>query len=117
MPKAWPSKSLFIALLIVTLITASFAFAQENKKSEDEVLKLSLNDAVKIAEENNQQIKLSKLGLEKAELGRKQYRYQDKKTKDLEDEGLKPVDPGISSSFEYTYTMDILEKQTEVVKI
>jgi hypothetical protein len=136
MGKVWLSKSIFVALLIVTLITAGFALAQESNKDEDEVLKLSLKDAVKMAEENNQQIKLSKLGLEKAELGRKQYRYQDKKTKDLEDdikkaieqwnqlpeekqkeledEGLKPVDPGISSSFEYTYTMDILEKQTEV---
>ena len=137
MRKDWLSKSFFIVLIIVTLITASFAFAQENKKSEDDVLNLSLKDAVKLAEENNQQIKLSKLSLEKAGLGRKQYRYQDKKTRDLEDDikkaieqwdslseeqkkayieggGTPPVDPGISSSFEYTYTMDLLERRTEV---
>ncbi|WP_296972390.1 TolC family protein [Tepidanaerobacter sp. EBM-38] len=135
MPKAWLSKSV-ILLLILILITSSFAFAQENNESEDGILKLSLEDAVKIAEENNQQVKLSKLGLEKAELAREQYRYQDKKTgkledeikkaieqwnqlpeekqKELEEEGLKPVNPGISSSFEYTYAMDLLEKQTEV---
>jgi len=135
MPKAWLSKTVTL-LLILILITASFAFAQENNESEDEILKLSLEDAVKIAEENNQQVKLSKLGLEKAELARKEYRYQDKKTgkledeikkaieqwnqlpeekqKELEEEGLKPVNPGISSSFEYTYAMDLLEKQTEV---
>jgi hypothetical protein len=135
MPKAWLSKSITL-LIILIFISTSFVFAQENNESKDGILKLSLKDAVKIAEENNQQVKLSKLGLEKAELAREQYRYQDKKTgkledeikkaieqwnqlpeekqKELEEEGLKPVNPGISSSFEYTYAMDLLEKQTEV---
>ncbi|HHV19809.1 MAG TPA: hypothetical protein GXZ27_13395, partial [Thermoanaerobacterales bacterium] len=92
MGKFWLSKRFFVALLVLTLITAGFAFAQESNNDEDEVLKLSLKDAIKIAEENNQQIKLSKTGLEKAELGRKQYRYQDKKVKDAVDwwEGLSP---------------------------
>ncbi len=128
MGKVWLSKSIFVALLIVTLITAGFALAQESNKDEDEVLKLSLKDAVKMAEENNQQIKLSKLGLEKAELGRKQYRYQDKKVKDAVDwwEGLSPEEQldkiddmpveeiGMSSSFEYTSKKDIIDKQTEI---
>lgn len=129
------NRRLVAALLILILITASLAFAQENKK-ENDVLKLSLKDAVKLAEENNQQVKLSELNLEKAKLGRQRYRYQDRKTRELEDEikraieewkqlpedkqreleeqGLKPVDPGISSNFEYTYTMDLLDKQTEI---
>ena len=79
------NRRLVAALLILILITASLAFAQENKK-ENDVLKLSLKDAVKLAEENNQQVKLSELNLEKAKLGRQRYRYQDRKTRELEDE-------------------------------
>jgi len=106
MIKVWPSRKLFAALLVLILLPTSFAFAQEDKS---EVLKLSLEDALKLAEENNQQVKLSELALEKAKLGRQQYRHQEKKTRELED-----VDPGLSSSFEYTYTMDLADKQTEV---
>jgi len=134
MIKVWPSRKLFAALLVLILLPTSFAFAQEDKS---EVLKLSLEDALKLAEENNQQVKLSELALEKAKLGRQQYRHQEKKTRELEDEIKKaiewwrslddaekqayldqgftpPVDPGLSSSFEYTYTMDLADKQTEV---
>lgn len=103
------NRRLVAALLILILITASLAFAQENKK-ENDVLKLSLKDAVKLAEENNQQVKLSELNLEKAKLGRQRYRYQDRKTRELEDE----IKRAISSNFEYTYTMDLLDKQTEI---
>lgn len=134
MIKVWPSRKFFAALLVLILLPTSFAFAQEDKS---EVLKLSLEDALKLAEENNQQVKLSELALEKAKLGRQQYRHQEKKTRELEDEIKKaiewwrslddaekqayldqgftpPVDPGLSSSFEYTYTMDLADKQTEV---
>lgn len=138
MQKTLMSKKLLALLLIVTLLPASLAFAKEDEKAENEVLKLSLEDAMKLAEENNQQVKLSELALEKAKLGRQQYRYQDRKTRDLEDEIRRqiewwnslgdeekqalleqegftpPFDPGITSSFEYTYTMDLLEKQTDV---
>jgi len=136
MRKTWRGKSILVTVIILALITSSFVFAQENSKSEDDVLELSLKEALEIAEENNQQVKISELGLEKAKLAKKQYRYQDKKAKDMEDaikeaieqwnqlpeemqreleeEGLKPVDPGLSSSFEYTYQMDILEKTTDI---
>ncbi|HHX24921.1 MAG: TolC family protein [Tepidanaerobacteraceae bacterium] len=136
MGKIWRGKSFLVTVIILVLITSSFVFAQENSKSEDDVLELSLKEALEIAEENNQQVKISELGLEKAKLAKKQYRYQDKKAKDMEDaikeaieqwnqlpeemqreleeEGLKPVDPGLSSSFEYTYQMDILEKTTDI---
>ncbi|NLH02415.1 MAG: TolC family protein [Clostridiales bacterium] len=125
MPKVWLNKSVTL-LLILILITASFAFAQENNESEDEILKLSLEDAVKIAEENNQQVKLSKLGLEKAELARKEYRYQDKKVRDAVDlwEGMPAeeksklnemlrIEMESLSGFETSSTMDILGKQAE----
>ncbi|HHY70426.1 MAG TPA: TolC family protein, partial [Thermoanaerobacterales bacterium] len=144
MPKSWLSKGFIVTLLVFTLIVSSFAFAKEGKKGEDEVLKLSLKDAIKIAEENNQQIKLSKTGLEKAELGRKQYRYQDKKLQDAVDlwEGLSPEEKkgleqkmieegrtpeegamsyqmylkemGSLTDFETSSTMDKAEKQAEV---
>jgi len=42
-------------------------------------LKLSLEDALKLAEENNQQVKLSELALEKAKLGRQQYSTRKRK--------------------------------------
>jgi len=114
-----------------------FASADTDKTSENKPLKLSLEDAIKLAEENNQQVKLANLALEKAKLGREQYTRQDKKTKKLEDDIKKaiewwrslddaerqayleqgftpPVDPGISSNFEYTYSMNLLDKQTEI---
>ena len=81
MQKTLMSKKLLALLLIVTLLPASLAFAKEDEKAENEVLKLSLEDAIKLAEENNQQVKLSELALEKAKLGRQQYRYQDKKNR------------------------------------
>ena len=41
MGKFWLSKRFFVALLVLTLITAGFAFAQESNNDEDKVLKLS----------------------------------------------------------------------------
>jgi len=111
MPKALMRKKLLVALLILTLTIASFAFAQEDKKSEDEVLKLSLQDAIKLAEENNQQVKLSELGLEKAKLGREQIRYQDKKVKDQEKQLGTSI---MTGTFEYDYNIAIGEKKAEV---
>ena len=146
MPRTLMSK-LLAALLILTLIPASFAFSQEDKKSENEVLKLSLEDAVKLAEKNNQQVKLSELGLEKAKLGRQQYRYQDRKVEDAIDawkkmtpeqkamierkmieemgeiEGRMAYEMYVAemeglSGFETSSNMDLLDKQTEIaVKI
>ena len=85
MQKTLMSKKLLALLLIVTLLPASLAFAKEDEKAENEVLKLSLEDAIKLAEENNQQVKLSELALEKAKLGRQQYRHRQENS-DLEDE-------------------------------
>lgn len=85
MQKTLMSKKLLALLLIVTLLPASLAFAKEDEKAENEVLKLSLEDAMKLAEENNQQVKLSELALEKAKLGRQQYRHQDKRIRDAID--------------------------------
>ena len=112
MPRTLMSK-LLAALLILTLIPASFAFSQEDKKSENEVLKLSLEDAVKLAEKNNQQVKLSELGLEKAKLGRQQYRYQDRKAKEQEEE-LKELGISLEGTFEYDYNTKMADKRTEV---
>lgn len=141
MPRTLMSK-LLAALLILTLIPASFALSQE-KKSENEVLKLSLEDAIKFAEENNQQVKLSELGLEKAKLGRQQYRYQDRKVEDAIDawkkmtpeqkamierkmieemgeiEGRMAYEMYVAemeglSGFETSSSMDLLDKQTEI---
>jgi len=113
MLKTLMSKKLLAVLLILTLIPASFAFSQEDKKSENEVLKLSLEDAIKLAEENNQQVKLSELGLEKAKLGRQQYRYQDRKAKEQEEE-LKELGISLEGTFEYDYNTKMADKRTEV---
>ncbi|HHY41728.1 MAG TPA: TolC family protein [Thermoanaerobacterales bacterium] len=141
MPRTLMSK-LLAALLILTLIPASFALSQE-KKSENEVLKLSLEDAVKLAEKNNQQVKLSELGLEKAKLSRQQFRYQDRKVEDAIDawkkmtpeqkamierkmieemgeiEGRMAYEMYVAemeglSGFETSSSMDLLDKQTEI---
>lgn len=113
MLKTLMSKKLLAVLLILTLIPASFAFSQEDKKSENEVLKLSLEDAVKLAEKNNQQVKLSELGLEKAKLSRQQYRYQDRKAKEQEEE-LKELGISLEGTFEYDYNTKMADKRTEV---
>lgn len=76
MQKALLSK-MAIFVLVLSLMISSIAFAQEN--SDNEVISLSVEDAVKIAEENNQQIKLSQLALQKAQLARKEFNYQSKK--------------------------------------
>lgn len=127
MQKTLMSKKLLALLLIVTLLPASLAFAKEDEKAENEVLKLSLEDAIKLAEENNQQVKLSELALEKAKLGRQQYRHQDKRIRDAIDswEQMTPeekagMDPlliaeiGALSSYETSSQMDLLDKKTEV---
>ncbi|HHX22580.1 MAG TPA: TolC family protein, partial [Thermoanaerobacterales bacterium] len=143
MGKIWRGKSFLVTVIILVLITSSFVFAQENSKNENEVLELSLKEALEIAEENNQQIKLSELNLEKAKLGKKQYRYQDKKVKDAVDmwksmtpeaklalqnkmieemgeiEGRAYYEMYISemeslSGFDISSTMDLSEKRVEV---
>ncbi len=127
MQKTLMSKKLLALLLIVTLLPASLAFAKEDEKAENEVLKLSLEDAIKLAEENNQQVKLSELALEKAKLGRQQYRHQDKRIRDAIDSweqmtpeekaGMDPVliaEIGALSSYETSSQMDLLDKKTEV---
>lgn len=131
MQKTLMSKKLLALLLIVTLLPASLAFAKEDEKAENEVLKLSLEDAMKLAEENNQQVKLSELALEKAKLGRQQYRHQDKRIRDAIDswEQMTPEEKAdmdleeymtrlgeyeALSSFDTSSQMDLLDKKTEV---
>jgi len=131
MQKTLMSKKLLALLLIVTLLPASLAFAKEDEKAENEVLKLSLEDAIKLAEENNQQVKLSELALEKAKLGRQQYRHQDKRIRDAIDawEQMTPEEKAdmdleeymtrlgeyeALSSFDTSSQMDLLDKKTEV---
>ena len=41
MGKIWRGKSFLVTVIILVLITSSFVFAQENSKSEDDVLELS----------------------------------------------------------------------------
>ncbi|MGB4471030.1 MAG: hypothetical protein WBI37_10345, partial [Tepidanaerobacteraceae bacterium] len=131
MQKTLMSKKLLALLLIVTLLPASLAFAKEDEKAENEVLKLSLEDAIKLAEENNQQVKLSELALEKAKLERQQYRHQDKRIRDAIDswEQMTPEEKAdmdleeymtrlgeyeALSSFDTSSQMDLLDKKTEV---
>lgn len=71
-----------VVILLVLALTSGVALGAEGEKADPEVLKLSLEDAVVMARENNQQVKLAKLALEKAELARSQYRFQDKKIDD-----------------------------------
>ncbi|GAQ25460.1 TolC family protein [Tepidanaerobacter syntrophicus] len=108
MQKALLSK-MAIFVLVLSLMISSIAFAQEN--SDNEVLSLSVEDAVKIAEENNQQIKLSQLALQKAQLARKELVYQEKKVKEEEDMLGREI---ISGTFEYQYAQDLGKKQADI---
>lgn len=74
----------FLVLLLLVVFAASgLASGADGETDIAEVLKLSLDDCVRLAQENNQQVKLAKLGLEKAELARSQYKYQDRKIVDF----------------------------------
>ena len=72
-----------VLMLLMTFLTSGFALGAEEGKADGEVLMLSLEEALAMARENNQQVKLAKLGLEKAELAREQFRFQDKKRDNL----------------------------------
>jgi len=103
-------KKLLALLLLLTLIPVSFALGQDDKMDENDVLKLTLEDALKLAEENNQQVKLSQLNLEKVKLGRQQFRYQDRKAQEEAEEfGM-----SLEKNFEYDYNFKITDKQTEI---
>ncbi|MGI6484735.1 MAG: TolC family protein [Tepidanaerobacteraceae bacterium] len=123
--------------LIVTISVIAFGsvgLAQDkNEEAENKILKLSLQDALKISEQNNSQVKLSMLELEKAQLAKKQLEYSDKKAKQKEEDlkelldelgnNLLPPDgmPDNSaigtfstSDFEYKYTMELGKKRADL---
>jgi outer membrane protein TolC len=120
----WRKKRILKAFSLIMLIgVVSFSgmgFAQdENVKAENKVLKLSLEDAVRISDQNNSQVKLSKLELEKARLAKDQLEYRDKKAKkkeeDLKNNPFLPpgVDIPSTSDFEYKYLMDLGKKKAD----
>ncbi|WP_162991057.1 TolC family protein [Biomaibacter acetigenes] len=116
-------KLVLISVIITSLVATGFAFAQGEKKAEEpQVIKLSLADALKMAEENNPQVALSKLAVEKAELAQKELKYREKKDKESEEEsnnapslGLPQIDMfKISTSdFDYKYNMEMGKKNAE----
>lgn len=127
-----------VLMLLMTFLTSGFALGAEEGKADGEVLMLSLEEALAMARENNQQVKLAKLGLEKAELAREQFRFQDKKRDNLinnpprkpsEEEAL--IDPekyekdlqdyitwemtaGAMNEFSVEQQFELLDKQTEI---
>lgn len=124
-------KKIIIAVLLVSTILASgFAFAQgEGKAEESDAIKLSLADALKMAEENNPQVALSKLAVEKAQLAQKELKYRDKGTdknweefwekwetltdeqrEAIEKTGKIPINP---SDFDYKYQIELGKKNAE----
>ncbi|MDI3480435.1 MAG: hypothetical protein PWQ97_90 [Tepidanaerobacteraceae bacterium] len=111
-------KNILIVILMVSIILpGGFAFAQgETKPEEPHVIELSLADALKMAEEANPQVALSKLAVEKAQLAQQEIKYQDKKGKEEEKENnslysnpykLSPSD------FEYKYQIEMGKKNAE----
>jgi len=107
-------KAILAVFLALVVAAGTAAYAQAGSDKEDEVLKLSLADALKMAEENNPQIELAKLGLKKAELAMTQLKYRDKKVKDQEEE-LEKLGLGgsITDNFEYQYSFQLGKKQAD----
>jgi len=101
-------KTIFAVLLVFVIAAGTVAYAQASGNKTDEVLKLSLTDALKMAEENNPQIELAKLGLKKAELAKTQLKYGDKKAREQEEYGI-----SITNNFEYTYNYELGKKRTD----
>lgn len=92
-----------VSLLIFTILMSSSVFAKEDKGTgQSEVLKLSLDDAIKLAEETNPMVKISQIAVDKAKLSRSEVRYRDRKAKD-----------GESESYEYKSKIELAEKQAD----
>jgi len=110
-------KKIIVVLLASTVLASGFASAQSAAKAaEPDAIKLSLSDALKMAEENNPQVALSKLAVEKAELAQKEIKYQDKKAEEDEKKGSESQNPYAltPSDFEYKYQVDLGKKNAEV---
>jgi outer membrane protein TolC len=97
-------KGFFVAVILTcAVIAAGFAYAVDGlKEKETEVLKLSLADAIKMAENNNPQIHLSKLALEKANLAKKEIVYKDKNTPDM-----------VKNDFDVKYGFELGKKRAD----
>ncbi|HHW01782.1 MAG TPA: TolC family protein [Thermoanaerobacterales bacterium] len=116
-------KLVLILLMIASLVATGFAFAQGDKKAEEpQVMKLSLADALKMAEQNNPQVALSKLAVEKAELAQKELKYREKKDKESEEESNNAPSSDLpqidmfkisTSDFDYKYNMEMGKKSAE----
>lgn len=102
-------KAILAVFLALTIVAGTMAYAQGSDDKADEVLKLSLADALKMAEENNPQVELARLGLKKAELAKTQIKYSEKKVKDQEEE----LGISLTDNFEYHYNMELGKKQTD----
>ncbi|MCR4431265.1 MAG: TolC family protein [Tepidanaerobacteraceae bacterium] len=113
-------KTAMIAMLAFTILAGSFAFAGvESKAEESNVIKLSLADALNMAQESNPQIALSKLAVEKAQLAQQEIKYQDKKGKEEEKKEQENNSLNLNpyklspSDFEYKYQIELGKKNAE----
>lgn len=96
-------KTVLVFLLVSTVLTGGFAAFQADGKAEgQDIVKLSLADALKMAEESNPQVALSKLAVEKAQLAQQEIKYQDKKTPDI-----------VKNEFEIKYQIELGKKNAE----
>ena len=104
----WHRKYIVTLVLICTLIATGFAFAQDKEQSKGtKSLKLPLEEAIKLAEQENPRIHLSKLALEKAELARQEFKYGDRRAKKQKEE------LGLSKDYDYNYQKELGEKRTD----
>lgn len=86
----------FVSLCLIGLLALTIAFsavsADTLESQEDEVLGLSLEQAQKLAIENNPKVKLAELGLENAKLAEEQVESALDKLEALDELGMKPTD-------------------------
>jgi len=99
----WHKKYSITLVLVFALMITGSAFAQD--KENKDILSLSLTEALKLAEENNQRVHLSKLALEKAELERQEFRYGNRKARKQEDGNWQ-----ISKDFDTDYQKEVTGK-------
>lgn len=104
------------------LLISGFVLSPSIKSQEEgKPLELTLNDALKLALSNSQQLQLAQISIEKAKLYKDVIEFNDKEAKEKEEElkknPLYSQNPGIltfsTSDFDYKYQTELQKKQAD----
>jgi len=93
------------------LLISGFVLSPSIKSQEEgKPLELTLNDALKLALSNSQQLQLAQISIEKAKLYKDVIEFNDKEAKEKEKAGMLTLS---TSDFDYKYQTELQKKQAE----